>query len=371
MDSKHWDWGKGYCRKHLGNGVPCQVCIATNDPDLDPPAKPKIVTREMLEKFIGENPCVEVHDAYERDRAEWAERVSGELDRIGPTEGEYFDWKSVRPVGEPIKGSWASDRPSAQNIPRFGSKLNVGEKVKGIFVIEGYDGDGNLVERISGENTVSDAGFEKMLEIDFSKLPPPTTFLDPTTGHWMRTSGDPNAAPERWTEGEPLPPRRANLPNVAECDQPVIHEARFKKPVTLQNGDSLLVRYTVRTDDPNIETETRVLTLAERLQLVADQHRQRFLDAGVEDPDDLLRLLGAEELLQPTIPGFELPKKLPRRVPIDMELIGTIVEAEGCSDELRAALMAQIAIYGAPTICGLLAEAGIDEEFIDSLTSNL
>jgi hypothetical protein len=115
---------------------------------------------------------------------------------------------------------------------------------------------------------------------------------------------------------------------------------------------------------------TRPLPLSERLALVAEQHRQRFIDAGIEDPDELLKMLGTEELIQPTIPGFELPKHLPRRVPVDMELIGTIIEAEGCSDELRAALMAQIAIYGAPTICGLLAQAGVDDEFIDSLTSN-
>jgi hypothetical protein len=33
-------------------------------------------------------------------------------------------------------------------------------------------------------------------------------------------------------------------------------------------------------------------------------------------------------------------------------------------------LMSQIAIYGEPVIRGLLLQAGIDEQFVDSLTSN-
>lgn len=33
-DSKAWDWGKGFCSKHLGQDLPCQVCINTLDKDL-------------------------------------------------------------------------------------------------------------------------------------------------------------------------------------------------------------------------------------------------------------------------------------------------------------------------------------------------
>lgn len=33
-DSEAWDWGRGFCRKHRGQGVPCQTCIEQNDADL-------------------------------------------------------------------------------------------------------------------------------------------------------------------------------------------------------------------------------------------------------------------------------------------------------------------------------------------------
>lgn len=264
-----------------------------------------------------------------------------ELDKL-PTENPcceidlpIVDWKTVRPVGEPIKGTWQSNQPGMQNIPKGkGLQIPTGVQLKGIFIIHGYDQFGKLIEVASGENLVTENGFEEMLEIDFGKLPNPV-------------------------------------------DRDLARSQVFAKvyarpdPITLQSGDSLLVGYKVTADDPNIEMRTRPLPLVERMALVAEQHRQRFLAAGIEDPDDLLKMLGAEELIQPVIPGFELPKHLPRRVPIDTELIGNIIEAEGCSDELQAALMAQIAIYGAPTICGLLAQAGVDESFIDSLTSNL
>jgi hypothetical protein len=165
MDSKHWDWGKGFCRKHLGNGVPCQVCIATNDPDLER-------TREEWAALIGENPCKEVV-------------------------GEYFDWKSVRPIGEPIKGSWSpGGTVNPQNIKKD-FRIDGDTRVKGIFVIEGYDGDGNLIETIRGENTVSNEGFERMLDIDFSKLPRlPMSYCDPLTGHWI-PSAESRGSPKR------------------------------------------------------------------------------------------------------------------------------------------------------------------------------
>jgi hypothetical protein len=354
MDSVHWDWGTGFCRKHPGNGVPCPACIRLNDPDLvrtveeaadllDKPAS-------WVKEFVGENPCVEVQDAYERDREEWAERVKSVIEQrqdLLPkpyrASGEYFDWKSVRPVGEPIKKSNPPAEQRSLETPDF--RIDGDTKVKGIFVIEGYDGDGNLIETLRGENTVSNEGFERMLGIDFSKLPKlPMSYCDPTTGHWTHVAGDPDAVPNAEAITNQLledagaiylPPRRAELPNVADCDQPYISEVRFKEPLTLHSGDTLLVSYTVKADDPNIEMRTRPLPLAERLALVAEQHRQSFIDAGIEDPDDLLKMLGTEELIQPKIPGFELPTKLPRRVPIDMELIDTIIEAEGCSDELR------------------------------------
>jgi hypothetical protein len=33
-DSPHWDWGKGYCKLHLGQPLPCQRCIDTEQMDL-------------------------------------------------------------------------------------------------------------------------------------------------------------------------------------------------------------------------------------------------------------------------------------------------------------------------------------------------
>jgi hypothetical protein len=259
MDSKHWDWGKGYCRKHLGNGVPCQVCIATADPEL------------------------------ERTREEWERDIAAALASEG-----------VRPFGEPIKGSWSpGGTVNPQNIPKTDFRINPTERVQGIFVI--------------GSEMIRSDGYDETLDIEFDS--------------------------------------RAGAPIFGKLYSQIgpIH---YKKKL------------------PKIDMTTRDPSLVERMKLVADKHRQTFLDAGIEDPDELLRALGAEELIQPKIESFELPKRLPRRVPVDMDLIGTIIEAEGCSEELRAALMSQIAIYGAPTICGLLAAAGVDEEFIDSLTSN-
>jgi hypothetical protein len=315
MDSKHWDWGKGYCRKHLGNGVPCRVCIETEDPDLER-------TAEDWERLAGSIAVggrdETLEHLYDTDREAWAELVRVSIEKSLPESHRAIDLSAIRPVGEPLKRRLVSDQPSVQNLP------------KGIFTIASYDAAGRLVSTLRGENVIVGEGFERLMEADFSNLP---------ASHY---SG----------EGR------------------LYSEVRFNEPLPLKSGDTLLMSYTMKAEDPNIETRIQPLPLAERLQLVADQHRQAFAEAGVADPDDLLKLLGAAELLQPTIPGFELPKRLPSQVPLDLELIGTISEAEGHSEELRAALMSQIAIYGEPVIRGLLLQAGIDEQFVDSLTSN-
>ncbi len=76
IDSKHWEWGPGVCRKHRGQSLPCQVCIDLKDPDLfDPDAKPPsnmdLIARSKSVSFSGlVRPAV--FDTSDLSRDDWA-----------------------------------------------------------------------------------------------------------------------------------------------------------------------------------------------------------------------------------------------------------------------------------------------------------
>ncbi len=117
-DSKHWDWGVGFCRKHRGNSTPCQACIDTNDPDLViEMGQPKTDgINEILDVNFGGGPNVQ---NIKKD-SEYSAIMSGpqyglfEMD-FAPVGNEFFTQEQIAKIG--IVGDV---RPKGQKLGFYG-----------------------------------------------------------------------------------------------------------------------------------------------------------------------------------------------------------------------------------------------------------
>jgi len=74
IDSPHWDWILGVCKKHGLPQVPCPECMATRDSDIEVTISSK--EKEILENMqafaaINEEPIPTVKDLLPADQADW------------------------------------------------------------------------------------------------------------------------------------------------------------------------------------------------------------------------------------------------------------------------------------------------------------
>lgn len=127
-------------------------------------------------------------------------------------------------------------------------------------------------------------------------------------------------------------------------------------PVKLKAGDTLSVRYTMESGN-----------LPDRLSAAAEIQRRKFTEAGL-DPDELMSLIGADEIVNPAPIVAEM-RCDPGFVPADYTIVSHFADSDA-ADELRQSLMSEIKKWGEDEVIAKLEQAGYDADFIESLKSN-
>lgn len=359
-DSKHWDWGKGYCTKHLGQGVPCQVCIQRLDRFL---IRDEIVN-EMIATWLTSQPYCLPHTTAEADRAckRWF------------AEGHNNKTQVVM--------------PTAKTIP----------EIKGTFKMTLTDRNGDVITERTSEHNIVSHGINSILDPHFMAFAIPrdaqvhlsseglreamTPIPLESNKHWVQTAGDPNAQPSHvgwqipsgnppeWTPGKfNMTPSSKLKPLIIEGEsgwRSLGYHPLPGGPHTVRDGEVLRVTWTATQNDLQITSAEVVKeTLADRIRAVHEKWKERMIEAGYPDVERYSVELGMMDVVDPSLNLFQ-PRVPESQIPIDFKILPKAYKSSMPVEELEREIRSEIALWGDEYYDEMLA-AGVDEKTVEAL----